>query len=304
VDDLIDVVRARTAAPGMTASAIPGVWLIRVDRPTPLGPGCTPTMMVAFATQGKKRVRVGGLDLSYDARSYLVMRGETEYEAQIVEASPTRPYLAVGIQIPPDVVVHTMLALADHRPAAAVEPQPAFTAPLDERLLGALGRLLGCLDDAADRQVLAPLILREIVFHLLRSEAAAVLRPCSNPSEHARIRQAIAYIEQRAAQRLSVETIARHVAMSPSHFAHRFREVASLSPMQYLKHVRLERARTLLVADGMSAAEVARVVGYASASHFTRDFKRQFGLAPTGYTRAFAGDGTAPAPLDAAALSP
>jgi AraC-like DNA-binding protein len=248
-------------------------------------------MMVAFALQGRKRVRTGALDLAYDPRSYLVMRGETDYEAAIVEATPARPYLAIGLQIPPDVVVRTLLALAEnHEPIIAASPAPAFTAPLDARLIGALERLVACIDDVAARSVLAPLIVREIVFHLLRTDAAAVLRPAAaNVGEHIRIRQAIAYIEQRAAQRLSVQSIARHVAMSPSHFAHRFREIASTSPMQYQKHVRLERARVLLVADGQSPAQVARSVGYASASHFTRDFKRQFGLPPTDYRRGLAG---------------
>ena len=290
MDDLVETLRARTAGPGNTASALPGVFLIRVDQPTAPARGRTSTMMVAFALQGRKRVRVGALDLAYDPRTYLVMRGETDYEASIVEASPAKPYLAVGLQIPPDVVVHTLLALAEsHAPPGPVSPAPAFIAPLDECLLDAVARLIGCLDDAAARHVLAPLVLREIVFHLLRTDAAAVLRPTAmGGSEHGRIRQAIAYIEQRAAHRLSIEGIARHVAMSPSHFAHRFREIASISPMQYQKHVRLERARVLLLADGLSPAEVARSVGYASASHFTRDFKRQFGLAPTGYRRAFA----------------
>jgi AraC-like DNA-binding protein len=141
--------------------------------------------------------------------------------------------------------------------------------------------------------VLAPLIVREIVFRLLRTDAAAVLRQeVTQNGDRGRIREAMTYIEQRATHRLTVNTIARHVAMSSSHFAHRFREIASISPMQYLKHVRLERARTLLLADGLSAAEVARGVGYASASHFTRDFKRQFGLSPSSYARAFEGGGT------------
>jgi AraC-like DNA-binding protein len=291
MDELVELLRARMPAPGTTVSALPGVWLFRADQPTPPGPARTSTMTAAFAAQGKKRVRVDGVDLGYDDRSYLVVRGETSFESSIVEASPRRPYLAVGIQIPPDVVVHTLLALAESRsaPPPVVHAASAFSAPLDDRLVGALTRLIACVDDPAERHVLAPLVLREMVFHLLRSDAADVLRPAAGGcADHGRIRQAMTYIEQRAADRLSVDGIARHVAMSPSHFAHRFREVAQLSPMQYLKHVRLDRARVLLLASGQGASEVARAVGYASAAHFTRDFKRQFGLAPTGYARSFA----------------
>jgi AraC-like DNA-binding protein len=294
MDELVELLRARLPAPGQAASALPGVWLFRADQPTAPGPARTSTMTVAFAVQGKKWVRVDGVDLGYDPRSYLVVRGDTSFESSIVEASPRRPYLAVGIQIPPDVVVHTLLALAEHRaaPPPVERPAAAFSAPLDDRMVGVLARLMGCLDDPAERHVLAPLVMREMVFHLMRSGAADVLRPpASGCADCVRVRQAMTYIEQRAADRLSVDGIARHVAMSPSHFAHRFREVAQLSPMQYLKHVRLERARVLLLGNGLAASEIARAVGYASAAHFTRDFKRQFGLAPTGYARAFADAG-------------
>jgi AraC-like DNA-binding protein len=146
--------------------------------------------------------------------------------------------------------------------------------------------------------VLAPLALREIVFRLLRSPAASALLALATANgEAARIQQAMAFIEANAARRLSVAAVARHVAMSPSHFAHRFRDVASVSPMRFLKHVRLERARSLLLAEGLSVAEAAERVGYASASHFTRDFKRLFGLAPARYAGAFQQGSTVPAPV-------
>ncbi|WP_437626500.1 helix-turn-helix domain-containing protein [Sorangium sp. So ce1151] len=85
---------------------------------------------------------------------------------------------------------------------------------------------------------------------------------------------------------LSVEEVARHVAMSPSHFAHRFRAVARVSPMRYLKQLRLEHARTLLL-SGLRASEAAQRAGYESASHFTRDFKSRFGAAPGDYAERF-----------------
>jgi AraC-like DNA-binding protein len=84
---------------------------------------------------------------------------------------------------------------------------------------------------------------------------------------------------------LSVEAIARQVAMSPSHFAHRFRAVARMSPMRFVKEVRLDAARTLLLNDGVRASEAALRVGYESAAHFSRDFKRRFGASPALYAR-------------------
>jgi AraC-like DNA-binding protein len=302
LNELVELVRARVGGEGRMAAAVPGLWFFRADRPMPKSCARSATLYVGFAVQGCKRMRIGDLELTYGPPTYFVMRGETAYEAAIVGATPERPYLAIGIEPPPRLVAQTLLELVDSgepapRPAP---PAPAFVAPLDAALLDALCRLVRSLDGPADRRVLAPLALREIVFRLLRSEAAsALLSFATRNGEAARIQEAMAFIEANAARRLSVASLARQVAMSPSHFAHRFRDVASVSPMRFLKHVRLERARSLLVGEGLTVAEAAERVGYASASHFTRDFKRLFGLAPARYASAFQQRSTVPAPAPA-----
>jgi AraC-like DNA-binding protein len=288
VDELRRIVRDKVAQQGRTVSALPGLWFFRHDGPRQFLRVSSASMYVGVALQGRKRVRVGGLELTYDSLSYLVMAGETDYDASVVTASPERPYLSIGLEVPPRLIVQTLLDLdGSAEPPARVAAPPAFVAPLDAPLLGALSRLLRSLDDPAERRVLAPLAVREIVFHLLRTEAASVLRRAAGGGDADRIGRAMAFIEQNAARRLTVPAVARQVAMSPSHFAHRFREVASVTPMRYLKLVRLERARDLLLADGLRVAEVADRIGYGSPSHFTRDFKRRYGLAPGRYATAF-----------------
>ena len=100
-----------------------------------------------------------------------------------------------------------------------------------------------------------------------------------------RILASMQLIRERHAQKLTVEELARHAAMSPSHFAHRFRAVARISPMRFLREVRLDRARSLLLQNGARAGEVALDVGFESAAHFTREFKRRFGQPPSHYLR-------------------
>jgi AraC-like DNA-binding protein len=107
------------------------------------------------------------------------------------------------------------------------------------------------------------------------------------------MRGVMEYIADNAHKKLNVEGLAKRAAMSASHFAHRFREITSVSPMRYQKHVRMERARELLLADGMRSGSIAERVGYLSEAQFTRDFKRHFGLAPSLYARTFARDATA-----------
>lgn len=94
----------------------------------------------------------------------------------------------------------------------------------------------------------------------------------------------MAFIRSNHARKLTVEALAKKVAMSSSHFAHRFTAVARTSPMRYVREVRLERARELMAEHGARAGEVAARVGFESAAHFAREFKRRFGRSPTHYT--------------------
>jgi AraC-like DNA-binding protein len=112
----------------------------------------------------------------------------------------------------------------------------------------------------------------KFAFHLLRSDGAAVGRGAVREEDTA-IQLATRFIRENATRSLSVEDVARHAGMSPSHFAHRFSAIARVSPMRYVKHVRLELARELMIGANVRVGEAAARVGYESSSHFTRDFK-------------------------------
>jgi AraC-like DNA-binding protein len=68
--------------------------------------------------------------------------------------------------------------------------------------------------------------------------------------------------------------------MSTSAFFQNFRAVTSTSPMQYLKTIRLHKARMLMAQEGLRAGIAAERVGYESSSQFSREFKRLFGMSP------------------------
>ena len=68
--------------------------------------------------------------------------------------------------------------------------------------------------------------------------------------------------------------------MSPSAMHSWFRTVTSISPLQYQKQLRLQEARRMLLADSLDAGTVSRLVGYQSASQFSREYRRFFGAPP------------------------
>jgi AraC-like DNA-binding protein len=283
-DTFASLVAAGARAEGRSDALQPGVYFYRAEKrqrfKKVLAFGPTLTMVA----QGKKVARFGALELVYEPCTYLVVTGEVTFEGEILQA----PFLAVCVEIPCDVIARTLLALADAHATPAVESAPAFVAPSEPAIKDVVIRLLSAVNDPLERQIVAPLALEELVFRLLRTDAAAVLRGAVARDRDAdSIQQAMRYLRNHAGRAVSVEEVARHVAMSPSHFAHRFRAVARTSPMRYLKQIRLQNARALLLADGLRVNEAAARVGYESTSHFTRDFKGYFGAAPAAWLRRF-----------------
>lgn len=281
----------RVEAAGLTVTAIPGLWLSSATGPVLAKRVGARMVTLAVILAGQKIVDFGDRVFTYDPGNYLLITGERRYQATIKGASKTNPYYSIALEFPPEKIAEALLALTDagvhfDDDAATADDLPAVVAKLDPAILDALVRLLECLDDPVMLKVLAPIVMEELLFHLLRGSSGATLRRAA-ADDDGRIRRARSYLQKHVGARVSVDEVARHVAMSASHFAHRFREVVRVSPMMYLKHLRLERARVLMLGDGLGAAEAGSTVGYASPSHFTRDFKSHFGAPPGAYLSRF-----------------
>ena len=281
----------RVEGAGLTVTAIPGLWLSCATGPVLAKRVEARMVTLAVILAGQKIVDFGDRVFTYDPGNYLLITGERRYQATIKGASKTSPYYSVALEFPPEKIAEALLALTDagvhfDDDEATAGDLPAVVAKLDPAILDALVRLVECLHDPVTLKVLAPIVMQELLFHLLRGSSGATLRRAA-AGDDGRIRRARSYLQKHVGTRVSVDDVARHVAMSASHFAHRFREVVRVSPMMYLKHLRLERARVLMLGDGLGAAEAGSTVGYASPSHFTRDFKSHFGAPPGAYLSRF-----------------
>ncbi|WP_019962462.1 AraC family transcriptional regulator [Woodsholea maritima] len=268
--------------PGTHITALSGLRLFRANTDQHVSRHQGEMMTLAVALSGRKIVHLGPTPLINAQGQALVMQGHCRYSAD-VEANPVTPYLAIKLELPPSLVAQTVIDLIAVRsqPARPPAPRAAFVGPIEPSLYQALFRLTECLESPESRLVLAPLILKEIIFHLLQSEAASALL-AGLRRDVIKLYQAMTYMEQSWQSPLSLNDIAQHVAMSPSHFAHRFKALAGMGAMHYLKLTRLEEGRRQLL-RGASVSETAYALGYAKPSHFSSDFKRRFGLAPSLY---------------------
>jgi transcriptional regulator GlxA family with amidase domain len=133
----------------------------------------------------------------------------------------------------------------------------------------------------AEIPALAPAYEREILYRVLQGPQGWMLRDIAAPdSALSQVRSAIQWIRKHYTEAVEVEQLALMVSMSASAFHRHFKAVTAMSPIQFQKRIRLLQARQLLISQSVNASSVAYDVGYESASQFTREYARFFGLPP------------------------
>jgi AraC family transcriptional regulator len=115
-------------------------------------------------------------------------------------------------------------------------------------------------------------------------------------SQLCRIQRAVALMEANFAAKLSREEMARAAGLSVSHFSKLFTQCMGLSPHQYLVLCRLRHAKKLLLTleQGLSIVDVAAEAGFADQAHFSRHFRRTYGISPLAFRRTTRGEPETP----------
>lgn len=276
---IIELLGKLAPAEGITQSELQGVKFMRVNRPHPRMPVMYEPSIV-IVCQGRKRGFIGEQTFSYDARHYLVMAVPLPFECE-TEASEAEPLLAISIRIELTVVAELLITLNDTRGPIQGEPSAFYATPVDQMLGDAVLRLLESLASAHDGRILGPAILREIVYRVLTGSQGDLIRVALTHQLHfGRIAKALRRIHSDYQNSLDVETLAREAGMSLAVFHAQFKAVTTTSPMQYVKATRLHHARLLIAQEGLNVSTAAAHVGYESASQFSREFKRLFGVNP------------------------
>jgi transcriptional regulator GlxA family with amidase domain len=102
---------------------------------------------------------------------------------------------------------------------------------------------------------------------------------------HPRVKIVIDVMNANLQRRISLTELAGAANLSRSHLCRLFKTQTGLSQGEYLRRLRMGKARDLLAASVLSIKEVMAAVGYDSKSHFSRQFRRSFGLAPSEYRK-------------------
>ena len=274
---LAELLAPQITADGFSASPLPGVEYMRAIVSTPRHPIIYTPRIVVIA-QGHKRVWLGEKEFVYDPEHLLVLSVPMPFECQTT-ASEEEPLLGLSIGVDPILVGELLLKMGD---AANAEPSSYVSSTaINQDVMDAALRLAEALASPTDSRILGPQIVREIVYRVLTGEQGDVLKLLTaQPNRHGQIARVLRRIHADYANELDVPSLAREAHMGISTFHHAFRDATATSPLQYVKSIRLHKARTLLVTDGLNAQDAARRVGYASASQFSREYRRMFGASP------------------------
>jgi AraC-like DNA-binding protein len=163
----------------------------------------------------------------------------------------------------------------------STDPSAVSSVPFTDGFLVPMIRLLESLAHPTDAAILGDAIVDESYYRLLTGRKGSELRGLvQQRGEIKRISRAVHYIHQNLDKPVSVEQLAEMVYMGRTSLYETFRDVMHLSPLQYAKSVKLDRARTL-IQEGKKANEAGYLVGYCSPAQFSREYKRHFGYAPS-----------------------
>jgi len=268
---------------GVTETQYPGLILGRFNRPVPRYP-LVYSPSVCVVAQGRKLVYSANERVVYDPLHYLVVALPLPLEAEVVIASPKRPFLALALEIDMSIIGKLLLEMAEEEQLEEDNHlgKSIYTSNMNEDLLNAVKRLLRALETPVTRRILGPGAAWEILYHVLKGEQGAFLRSIVLRNGGSKsIMRVVRYLQETYNKQHNINSIAGYAGMSKSTLQHVFKRFVDQSPIQYLKKIRLHQARLMIVGKGYNASDAAHEVGYNSTSQFSREFKRLFGLPPS-----------------------
>ena len=266
-------------AAGIFPTTVPGLTLYRIES-NEFIERYAGELMTTYILSGRKTTVIGNRQLCYGPGESLVCGIASPSEFRTLDATPEHPFLALSVSLDLSVLMECAAALSDDAP----KPYPQdgiFVIRPDQDLAAAFVHLLSLLERPKLIGIRAQPALRELHALLLDSPCGDALRVLASAgSEGYAVLQAAAWIRKNYAQSFSVESLAKHAAMSAATFHRRFRMLTGYSPVQYRKRVRLYEARRQLLAKRQNVTSAAFFVGYDSTARFVRDYKALFGEPP------------------------
>jgi len=267
---------------GTMETIIPGVYFHRATKSSPRQPLIYNSGIIVVG-QGHKIIHFPEHQIKYGEGDYLVLGVPVPLECEAFTDNDL-PVMGIAIDINP-VMLHKLVnQMMQHQPLSVSSAHigAVQSAKLDCAMEQVTYRLLTVLNNPLEAEIFGEDIVKELVYRVLCGpQGNTLIGLAMHDGHYARIARTLATMHQDYANPITVEGLAEEVNMSVSSFHRAFRQVTFESPLQYLKKVRLAKAKELITTAGSKANEAAFKVGYTSASQFSREFKRHFNKTPS-----------------------
>ncbi|MDA8059553.1 MAG: AraC family transcriptional regulator [Nitrospiraceae bacterium] len=265
---------------GRVETEIPGLSLFRREKVTSPDVGMYEPSICILA-QGAKRVLLGENAFDYNSRHFLITSLDLPTFVQVIEATREEPCLGLVLRLDRNeisrLMADGMLPPPDSGHASCGMGVGEVTLPL----ITSFVRLMDLLLEPKDIPFLAPMIQREIYYHLLVGDQGGRLRQMASADCQSRqIALVVEWLKNNFRSPVKIDDLAVQAGMSLSTFYQHFRVMTAMSPLQYQKKLRLNEARRLMLSEHLDAATAALYVGYESPSQFSREYSRLFGNPP------------------------
>tara|TARA_Y100001960_G_C14729163_1_gene856569 strand:- start:1091 stop:1978 length:888 start_codon:yes stop_codon:yes gene_type:complete len=270
---------------GIHQTEIEGVWFYRSSTGNARQPFVYQSGVIVLG-QGQKNIYIGNTPVAYGPDDYLVVGVPMPLECEAM-ADLGEPLLGLSIDIDPQILHRQVVRLEK----LGVTPTQSTdschlglkSVRMEAGMLDTCKRVMKALLDPHEWQILGDNLKEELVYRALCSQEGHVLFNLAHHEGHyARVAKALEKVHQEYAANLSVQSLAEIANMSTSAFHQAFRDVTLESPIQYIKKVRLNKAKELIQLEGKKVNDAARLVGYNSSSQFSREYKRHFNETPKG----------------------
>lgn len=239
-----------------------------------------PSLLIV--AQGAKAITLGQEVYGFNRSNMLMLPVALPVALQTTQASPSEPFLGVRLDLDPQRIAELVLKVYPQGLPPIRQRSAGYVMAADLGIVNAVRRLLEYLPNPGDAELLAPLVMDEIVLRVLRGPIGVHLAEIGfADSGVQRVTKAISWLRDNFAQQMKVADLAELVHMSVSSFHEHFKGVTSMSPLQYQKALRLHEARRLMVVSSMDATSACQLVGYVSTPQFSRDYSRFFGSPPS-----------------------
>ena len=233
--------------------------------------------------QGAKAIGFGDEMYGYDEQTYALASTHVPLNVSLKDASKEKPYISLSIKFSLDEVYEVLKGVDIKEQSLQKSEKGIFFGEITDEILEPVFRFVWLLEKPKDKvKFLSDLAKKEILYMLATNDKSGYFlsKFAMQGSVSNKISRAVAKIKNEFSQKLSMKDVARECDMSESSLYHNFKTVTSLSPVAFQKKIRLEEAKNLLVNKNIGVAQAAFDVGYESASQFSREYARMFGMPP------------------------